>query len=283
MEYEVFKNVVASRIKDFLPPVFGAFAVEICDVPKNNGMKEALIMRLTGGDISISAPNVYLEDLYREFSVSDDLDQVIQTAAAFILNFTGRVGGKEMMANPEELRESIVPVLINTECNKEMLEEQTHREWLDLTIAYRIIAKMDEELGYAAAILTREFQEDLGLTDEQLEELAEKNRENLLPVNIVQLADGLAVLTSDKVIFGAYNMTRKDVLKEVADRMKDDLYLVTESIHEVMAIKSGDVTKRELKALLENGDRKNSDDNEFLSDNVYFYSRDTETVTILEL
>jgi len=283
MEYEVFKNVVASRIRDYLPPVFGSFAVEICDVPKNNGVKEAMVMRLKGGDINISAPNVYLEDLYREFSVTDDLDQVIQAAAAFILKFTGRAGGKEMMADPQELRESIVPVLINTECNREMLKEQTHREWLDLTIAYRVIAKMDEELGYASAILTREFQEDLGLSDEELTALAEENCEKLLPADFVQLADGLALITSEKIIFGAYNMTKKEVLDAAADRLGDDLYLMANSIHEVMVIRAGDVTKQQLKMLLEKGERKSKDDNEFLSDSVYFYSRETGEVSILQI
>ena len=188
-----------------------------------------------------------------------------------------------MIANPEELRESIVPVLINTECNRDLLGEQTHREWLDLTIAYRVIAKMDEELGYASAVLTHEFQEELGLSDAELEELARENSEKVLPAEIAQLADGLFIITSDKVLFGAYNMTKKEVLQTVSDRMQDDLYLVAESIHEVMAIKASDVTKRELKALLENGERKTRDDNEFLTDSVYFYDRETGNVSILDL
>ena len=82
-----------------------------------------------------------------------------------------------------------------------MLGEQTHREWLDLTIAYRVIAKMDEELGYASAVLTHEFQEELGLSDAELEELARENSEKVLPAEIAQLADGLFIITSDKVLF----------------------------------------------------------------------------------
>lgn len=44
MDYEVFREVVSERIKDFLPPIFSSYKVKINTVRKVNEEKEALIM-----------------------------------------------------------------------------------------------------------------------------------------------------------------------------------------------------------------------------------------------
>ena len=42
MDYGVFKNVIAERIKEFLPSVYSEFDVNVMEVPKINGMRETL-------------------------------------------------------------------------------------------------------------------------------------------------------------------------------------------------------------------------------------------------
>ena len=60
MDYEVFKAVIAKRIRAFLPPVFHTYKVEITVVRKVNEEKDTLLISPPDEKNMVTMPNIYL-------------------------------------------------------------------------------------------------------------------------------------------------------------------------------------------------------------------------------
>ena len=88
MDYEVFREVVSERIKDFLPPIFSSYKVKINTVRKVNEEKEALIMMPEKSGELTAMPNIYLDEMYEEFQKVEDLDVVLRLMAAMVIHYT---------------------------------------------------------------------------------------------------------------------------------------------------------------------------------------------------
>ena len=86
MDYEVFREVVSERIKDFLPPIFSSYKVKINTVRKVNEEKEALIMMPEKSGELTAMPNIYLDEMYEEFQKVEDLDVVLRLMAAMVIS-----------------------------------------------------------------------------------------------------------------------------------------------------------------------------------------------------
>ena len=280
MDYEVFKNVVVSRIGEFLPPMFQKFDVQIHQIPKINGVKEAVILALETDGCRIGAPNVYLDELYDQFKKTEDMDEVLAYAAAFIVQFTGIQMLDEETADVAEYKEDIIMTLINTEKNRELLKNVPHREFLNLSVVYRLAVEDADGNGFATALIDNEFLEDLNMSADELHTLAEENTKRKFKTRVVALAEGMSAVTTEYVLFGAVNLLRPDELHKVAEAMDDDLYIVPDSIHELMAIKAGKATVEQLTGVLRDGNSHVESAEMFLSDNIYYFSRETGEVTI---
>ena len=281
MDYEVFKNVVVTRIREFLPPLYESFEHHIHQVPKINGNKEALILDMEMADKRLSAPNIYLDDLYEEFKASGDLDKVLENAAMMIVSFTGTQNLGSAAVNMAEYKKDIVKALVNTAGNQELLAAAPHREFLDLSVIYRFAVEEKDGGGYATALITKDLQEELSLSDEELERLAEENTERKLKTKIMKLSDDVMVVTMEQVIYGAVNIMRNEILKNLAEHMNDDLHIIAASMHELVVIRSGCEQLSEIIASLKKDKEYISIDEEFLSDSIYFYSRKTEAVSVI--
>ena len=112
MDYEVFKNVIATRIKEFLPSVYAEFDVSIMEVPKINGMKEAMILAFESDGCRMSGPNIYLDDLYNDFKESRDLEEILKETAGKIIGCTGTQNfGRSETVKLEEYKKTKRPSL----------------------------------------------------------------------------------------------------------------------------------------------------------------------------
>lgn len=281
MDYEVFKNVVVTRIREFLPPLYESFEHHVHQVPKINGSKEALILDMEMTDKRISAPNIYLDDLYEEFKESGDLDKVLENAAMMVVSFTGMQNMGPAAINIEEYKKDIVKALVNTAGNQDLLAEAPHREFLDLSVIYRFAVEENDNGGYATALITKDLQDELSLSDEELDQLAEENTRRKLKTKIMKLSDDVMVVTMEQVIYGAINMMRKSVLRELAEHMNDDLYIIAGSMHEIVVIRSGCEQLDDIITSLRKDTDEISCNEEFLSDSVYLYSSKRDTVEIV--
>ena len=73
-------------------------------------------------------------------------------------------------------------------------------------------------------------------------------------------------------------------LKVISDIMKDDLIILPSSVHEIIFIKSEDAGYNfvgDLREMVENVNKEVVDREEFLSNNVYIYNRQTGKIKIV--
>ncbi len=280
MDYGVFKNVIAERIKEFLPSVYSEFDVNVMEVPKINGMREAMILEFESDGCRMSGPNIYLDDFYIAFSECRDLDEILQDIAEVIMEFTGTQHfGKDREVKLDEYKEYVVQMLINTGMNRELLKSAPHKEFLDLSLIYRLA--IPDAGGFATALITYEMMDDMGLTIEELDELAEENSRRNLPTQLFRMGPELTMMTTEAKMYGAINLLRTDELKKLSDEMNANLYLLPSSVHDLMVLRDSKYSnENSLFDMLESGNNKCNDPDENLSYNIYYYDREKDDLEV---
>ena len=87
----------------------------------------------------------------------------------------------------------------------------------------------------------------------------------------------LILLTNREGYLGASAMLYDGVLKELADAMGSDLFILPSSIHEVLALPDdGEVDWKELEEIVQTINQTEVEDREVLSDTVYCYCREND-------
>ena len=273
MDYEVFKNVVATRIKDFLPSVYAEFEVSIDSVPKINGMREALRLSFRAEGCFITGPNIYMDDLYDDFKRQGDLEDVLGHAATVILGCTGtQAFSRDGHLESEDYKEYIVQMLINTDMNKELLESAPHREYFDLSLIYRLAIPEPDGKGFLTALITYELMESMGLNAGELDALAEKNSRRMLKTEVYCSGPILTMITTEAKMYGAINLLRLDEIRKLSESLGGNLYLLPSSVHDLVIIKEDSShTEEGLFELLKSGNCKCNPLDQNLSYNIYYY------------
>lgn len=272
MDYEVFKAVVAKRIKAFLPPVFHTYKVETTVVRKVNEEKDTLLIMPPDEKNMVTMPNIYLDDMYRFFQEDEDMDELLRLIAALVVQYTGSFPRDEVNLQLKEKKDAIVMNLINTKRNQGLLREVPHRNIMDLSVIYRMIVRQ-EDTGLMTILVDNRIMEEMELTQEELERLAYANTSRMFPVEICKMADFLYVMTNRQKIHGATTMICREAMEQLAKQIGGNFYVIPSSIHEVMAVPEQDEDVENLVQLLKQGNRSCSTESEMLSQSIYYYDR----------
>ena len=82
-------------------------------------------------------------------------------------------------------------------------------------------------------------------------------------------------------MYGAINLLRTDEIRKLSDEVDGNLYLLPSSVHDVMAFKETEYSKESSYfAMLKSGNEKCNDTDENLSNNIYYYDREKNTIEI---
>lgn len=277
MNYDLFKSLIAERIGDYLPPVFNEAEILVKKVCKINEEKDALIVVLKGDEMTYSSPTIYLDDMYEEFCEYEDLDDILFKISLIVMQYTGQIPRECIEIDLNAKRDSIVMTLINKEKNKSMLEDVPHKDFLDLAITYRIVMCFDDS-GFSTVLLTNELMEDMGLTLEEVDKLAQENTSRIFPLEICKFSKEFYMMTNEEKIHGATTMVCTESMEKLAEIINDNFYIIPSSIHEVLAVPAKYANLRRLKHILDDANENFVEPNEILSDRLYYYSLDERKV-----
>lgn len=316
MKYDQFLKRVKALVKKRMG---GGYLVDINHVTKNNSIElDGLIILKNGEKIT---PNIYLNIYYENYlsgeCVEDIVDEIIK-----IYEDTMEEGEREALCIKyefSEMKSSIVFRLVNYNKNTKLLNEIPHIHFLDLAITFHCLVK-DNEDGIGTIRITNEHLEYWNITLEKLTEIARINTPNLLPVSIRSMNDviidilnkemeikdlenisddeneiedmlnqikqdttlDMYVLANTKGINGASCLLYPDVVKELADELDTDFYILPSSIHELILVKdNGQVDKNALREMVLDVNNTQVAEDEILSDSIYFYSRKRDAITLL--
>lgn len=299
MKYEEFIEVVKVKAQERLGE---AYKVLVEKHMINNGtIVDTLCLNRAEEPPS---PSLYLNtyfDLYQEsMSLDDIMDEILEV---YEWEEARRTSIREEWGDYEKAKEHIGMKLVNTAKNKILLGEIANIHFLDLSILFFICTKEKDVL--LTTLITHEYLELWGMTENDLFEAAQENAKDLLPARIRDIKEILHeaarermgesycketvdevlnrdkdkgpmyVLTNDTGYYGASCMVYHDVLDVFAEHIGKDLYILPVSINEVVLIPVD--SNADCSSLLETVKTVNRAEvlkEDFLSDNLYYYSRE---------
>ena len=260
-------------------------------------------------------PLVYLDDYFRQHQNGN---MTVPEAAECVVR-AGRKKGPSVEIRQfleyENVKDSIVYRLINTEMNREFLADLPHMEFLDLSVVFCCLV-MEEEDNPAFIWIHNIHMKLWDVTVEELYRAASENTQRLEKPELMNIEEVLYdvlpeegfslnendrsmeektagnndaastvpvyVLSSRKRLQGAACMLYPDLLRRIADRMDSSYYIIPSSIHELLLIPAaGFAARDELKAMICEINDTHVAPEERLSYSLYGYDRKENKVEIL--
>ncbi len=254
MDYEQFKTMVLEHFHEYFPAEYRDVEIVETKTQKANRTLDGLAVKAPNSNV---APVIYIDDMYRDYKAGQTCRGVMNDYAEAVVHSFKRAKKVAYITQDmqkDSMKDNIVFRLVNTAANAEMLEEMPHREWLDLSIIYKWLNRVDDE-GMATVAITDSLARMLEFDEEMLYKLAYENTKRLLPPTIESMSDLLEelscgelsaremsigipifVITNSEKNFGAVSMLYTERIDELAMKLEDDLYILPSSIHEVIAV-----------------------------------------------
>ena len=274
--------------------------ISIFDVEKNNGvMLRALTIKNPESNIS---PTIYLDGYSRQYEETHDLDEICDEITK--LNEQNAVEGFDVntILDFERVKGRICAKLVNRTKNAHLIEGAPHRDFLDLTVVYYVCLEQFE--GVASILIRNDMLTRWNVDEEEIYTHAMENSPELLPVSFMPIGDVIKsmiesgtvadetfesannlmyVATNTQRTFGASVLLYPQFLKQVADTVQSDFYVIPSSLHEVLIVPDWNIglNKEELLAMVKEVNSTTVRDEEFLADNVYFYTRESDEIKAL--
>ena len=294
MEFTNFTTLVRNEVEKRAGE---NYHVKLNDVVKNNG----IILRgitLMQDDSNIS-PTIYLNPYYDayengETTLGTVIDEVIDT---YERNKVNRSIDMRFFLDYDSVKTRITYKLINTEKNKELLNDIPHIPFHDLSIVFQCLIS-GERFGNATILIHNVHLQLWKVNARELYERAMENTPILQGYDVtdmntvleemrafegiedteyeedIQQQVPMYVLSNKSRVHGAACILYPDILKDFATVVEKDLYVLPSSIHEVILLPAeGTEDSEQLKSMVHEINESQVEDEEVLSDSVYFYRR----------
>lgn len=306
MEIESFAEIVKDTVEEQLGK---EYEVTIHKVNKNNGV---VYTGLHVGKEGINAaPVIYLDNQFEQYkqgssTIPEITDYVVKSSKKRV-----NVDVQQFL-DYEIIRKRIVYKLINTEKNKELLNDIPHINFLDLSIVFQCL--VSQEASGSASILVHNTHMKLwDVTLEKLYQKAKENTQKLMPYEIKSMeevlceliktepqnqygndesmefpignfsdSEPLYVLSNKSRIEGAACMLYSNLISSFSDTVKSSLYIIPSSIHELLLLPvKEDEDSEEIKGIIKEINDTQVQPEEVLSYSLYYYNRKARKITRL--
>lgn len=274
-------------------------SVSLTRVTKNNGLVlHGLIFQKAGLRI---CPTIYIDDFLECLALGASLESVIQKILQIYENSNVDedidVSG---LAEFQNVKGRIIFQLINTERNASLLREIPSVPFLDFSIIFKILIGSSAE-STATGTIGYSLMEIWNVSVEELYEAAKVNTPVLMPCELKSMKEILAdykdvpfvddcckmfVLSNQQRVNGCGCILYPHVLEKFAEIICSDLFILPSSVHDVILIPFNEESKRQdadaLAEIVRNVNEHELSQEDFLSDHVYHYSRNTKSITIVK-
>lgn len=306
MDYGVFKGIVKEQFLSYMPPEFQTYKLDIYSVNKINKVMDALTLYGTENEASKASPTLYIENMYEHYLKNQNFDETMKQAASDLVSMYRALSAELGEISLNYAEEKIIMTLINTEQNREFLQQVPHREFEDLSIVYRHVLSIGKD-GVHSIMINNHYADKIGMTEEQLHDAAVINTKRLFPPVVKSMSDmirdifrsegvpeeaidkmvdneaegkGMYVITNNHTFYGAASMLYEEELHKLAEKMGSDMYILPSSIQEVIAIPVSEGDPYKLAEMVEEVNMSTVDLEERLSNQVYHYDKDLRQLTL---
>lgn len=293
MNYQQFVVVVKEKVALSLGD---GMSLHIHTALKNNGI-ERVGLTITDKRINIS-PTIYLEEFYKQFQNGHEINSIVER----ILDVYQEVKFEHTwqvhtIKNFESMRSKIVFKLIHASKNETLLKNMPYIAYLDFAIVFYILFEVDES-GTATIPITYELIQLWDVSLDDIQQNAFRNAQTLLPATFKPMQividelmgtnysedalteDLMYVLTNSLRSFGAACILYDDMLEKIGENIEENYYLLPSSIHEMIIVpESNSPSRAHLNEMITEVNQTMVDEEDFLSDRVYYYDCETKTLS----
>ena len=297
LNYEEFKDAVASRIKEFLPDSYQDATISIVPVLKNNSLRlDGLTIRREGESV---CPNVYINGMYDQYKDGRELEDILSEIARIRQSHEGPLDlDVAAITDWEQVKPKVLVKLVNSAQNAEYLEGKPHKDIADLSAIYYIDLGTDI-YGNMTTVITDALLSQYGVSVEELHQTAVQNMgskarfcsmfevlsdlmgENA-PTDEQMLSDtAIFVLSNEKKINGFSVFLCPEVMDDVAEKVGTDFCIIGSSIHEGLVIpRNSGIELDSLVSMVKEVNATQVSQEERVSDHVYLYDYDSHSLVI---
>lgn len=302
MDYEEFKEAIQADLEGKLGK---ECTILIQDVPRNNGGRQSAVTILVSN--TNIAPRICLDGHYEKYLEGRNSEQVVEDILKVHEQY--KVEEKvdtEWFFDYQFIKERIAYRLVNYEQNMEMLQDMPHKRILDLAIVFYIL--LDKHDMGAATIMIQNNHLDMwrGVTVDEIYQAALENTPVLLPVKIESMASLLGgmmqelavdfnpgckyttmyVITNKFKMNGAACILYDDVLKQFADFIGSNLFIIPSSIHECIIVpdnQGGDLKETNIlyQDMIKDVNKSTVSEVEILGYNPFYYDKSKDEIMLI--
>lgn len=270
------------------------YEITVKEIIKNNGIVfHGLIIKKQ--DINIS-PTIYLDTFIEDYKNGKHLKDIIRNIIQ-IYEDSSNISSFDttFITNFEIVKPYIIFQIINTDKNKKLLKEIPHKKFLDLSIIFKIII-VANQAGNSTITITNSLLDIWKTNVEELYEISMINTQKIFPVvtqnlgSIVHTFDNnasdancpLFVISNKQLLNGFGCVLYPNLINQLANTIKHNLYIIPSSIHEGLFLPDEDIEPSVVLKMVQNVNRDVVLDEDFLSDNVYYYDKETEDIFLIK-
>ena len=284
----------------------------ITSTKTNLGTGEAVVLRHTGSPM---APTLRLDLVYRDYQKGHSFEEVFDNTIKSLKAATEQIPVEtdravNIFKDTDSVLNNAVAILIPQKGNEDFARENVCIPWLDLYISIRVAVETAEEDTMASAPLRRDVFAGLNVPESKLLECAISNSEKMLPVQMENLHRMVAemmrmhgvedefvddmlrdngmipmiIITNTKKINGAsVILYRNNPVRDIAEKCGCNLYILPSSRHECILVlePDGEFDAEPLRDMVKQVNETELSPEDFLSDSVYYYDRETGEISIV--
>ena len=297
MKFEKFVEKIIENMQKRVPE---DYMVQVENIQKNNGL---MLTGLTMGDQRWNVyPTIYLEDFYKKYEEGVSIEKIMDIIWNMYCQ-SAPTGNWDTSRFMEwcRVKDMICPKLINYSENRGLLKTVPHRKFCDLAVVYYAVVDISET-GVASILIHNAHLDLWDKSEVDLYELALDNYRRIFSITSQNLGDivlelmdckdansfdkdtlvPMIMVTNKMKMNGAAAILFTDKLREIADSLDSDLYILPSSVHEIIIIATDNaMTVEELKETVCYVNRNELRQEEILSDNMYRFCRSDGKVEII--
>lgn len=296
-----YSNFKQQLLADLQNRLGSDIQVTVQDIIKNNDTHlDGLTILSAKYNLS---PTIYLNHYFKQYEAGRSLEEIENDILkVYRENCPSSNIDISFFTDYDKVKSRIIFKLVNYERNRELLSKVPHYRFLDLAIIFNCLVESSPS-GSATILIHDHHLDYWGITRDDLYALSQQNTPKLLSYDLRDMTEILKELFSDEctpsdaihfkescpmyVLTNRYKLNGsgcilyQNLLRDFANCIKSDLFILPSSIHEVLIIPvKNQTTPQELTDMVKDVNSSQLSREEILSDHVYYYSREKEQITM---
>lgn len=307
MAFQAFQTIVISELRARMGDCY-RFTVH--KIPKNNGRVLNGLCILQEGENT--TPTIYLESFFHRYRQGESLENLINEIIQTYGQHRTLVQQEfSHLLDLDYLKDKIIYRLIHTQSNPELLKDRPSLPCHDLSIVFYLFLDQNDHCSMTSPVTNYQM-DHWKLTPEELYRIASINTPHLFPPclhamdqvigHLIRSTEGssstdsqstefpdlpdtpsLYILTNDTGTYGASVLLYPNILRNFAQLLGRDLVILPSSIHEVLLLPYEDGQDlSDMCSMVTFINQTEVPLEDQLSNHVYLYSRETDSVQMIQ-